>query len=159
MLSRKYAECIIGPQLTAEFAARVINGEVLGGHIWYDVCTFAGGWCNDANVFLAWDAMGRPDESEYLDPDYYSVQSPERRRAMIANARISAMAELIADTLIGVVEEILVRDGWTIRPASEVEAETDPHGVGWVEDGCDALGFAGEGYLFAPHKDSSSSVY
>ena len=153
MLSRKYAEWIIGPQLTTEFAAQVINGEMLGGHIWYDVCTFAGGWCNDANVFLAWDAMGRPDESEYMDPDYYSMRSPERRRAMIANARISAMAELIADTLISVVEEILVRDGWTIRPASEVEAEMDPHGVGWVEKGCDALGFTGEGYLFAPHKE------
>ena len=35
---------------------------------------------------------------------------------------------------------------WTIRPASEVEAET----VGRVEDGCDALGFAGEGYLIKP---------
>ena len=60
------------------------------------------------------------------------------------------MAELIADTLTSVVGEILVRDGWTIRPASEVEAETDPHSVGWVENGCDALGFTGEGYLFAP---------
>lgn len=147
MLSRKYAEWIIGPQLTTEFAAQVINGEVLGGHIWYDVCAFAGGWCNDANVFLAWDAMGRPDESEYMDPDYYSVRSPERRRAMIANARISAMAELIADTLIGVVEEILVRDAWTIRPASE---GMEPYGVGWVENGCAALGFAGEGYLIEP---------
>lgn len=146
MLSRKYAERIIGPQLTTEFAAQVINGEVLGGHIWYNVCALAGGWCNDANVFLAWDAMGRPDESEYLDPDYYSVRSPERRRAMIANARISAMSELVADTLIGVVEGILVRDGWTIRPASEAEADT----VGWIENGCDALGFAGEGYLIKP---------
>lgn len=143
MLSRKYAEWIIGPQLTTEFAAQVINGELQGSDIWDDVCTFAGGWCNDANVFLAWDAMGRPDESEYLEPDYYSVRSPERRRAMIANARISAMAELIADTLISVVEEILIRDDWTIRPASETEA-------GRVKNGCDALGFAGEGYLFAP---------
>lgn len=150
MLSRKCAEWIIGPELTPELAATIVDGELQGSDIWYDVCAFAGGWCNDANVFLAWDAMGRPDESEYMDPDYYSVRSPERRRAMIANARISAMAELIADNLISVVEEILVRDGWTIRPASEVEAET----VGWVENGCDALGFAGEGYLLAPHKEN-----
>lgn len=122
MLSRKYAEWTIVLQLTPEVAAQGINSEMLGGHINFDVCAFAGDWCNnDANVFLVWDAMGRPDESEYLDPDYYSVRSPERRRAMIADARISAMAELIANTLISVVEEILVRDGWTIRPTSEVE--------------------------------------
>lgn len=145
----KIAKALVCPELTVEFAADVINGEVLGGHIWYDVCTLTGGWCNDAVVFLAWDAMGRPDESEYLEPEYDMERDPARRRAMVANARISAMAQLIADDLISVVEEILVRDGWTIRPASEVEAGT----VGRVEDGCDALGFAGEGYLFAPSKE------
>lgn len=153
MLSRKYAEWIIGPQLTTEFAAQVINGEVQGEHIWYDVCTFAGGWCNDTNVFLTWDAMGRPDESKYMEPDYHSTRSPERRRAIIANARISAMAQLIADELINVVEETLIRDGWTIRPASEAETEPDPHSVGWIENGCDALDFTGEGYLSAPNKE------
>lgn len=153
MLSRKCAEWIIGPELTPELAATIVNGGLQGSDIWDDVCTFAGGWCNDTNVFLTWDAMGRPDESEYLEPEYDMERDPERRRTIVANARISAMAQLIADDLISVVEEILVRDGWTIRPASEVEAETDPHGVGWVEDGCDALGFAGEGYLFAPHKE------
>ena len=152
MLSRKCAEWIIGPELTPELAAVIVDGGLQGSDIWDDVCTFAGGWCNDTNVFLAWDAMGRPDESEYLEPEYDMERDPERRRAIVANARISAMAQLIADDLIGVVEEILVRDGWTIRPASEVEAETDPHGVGWVEDGCDALGFVGRGYLFAPSK-------
>lgn len=152
MLSRKYAEWIIGPELTPELAAAVVDGELQGSDIWDDVCTFAGGWCNDTNVFLAWDAMGRPDESEYMEPKYNRVRDPERRRTIVANARISAMAQLIADDLTSVVEEILVRDGWTIRPASEVEAETDSHGVGWVEGGCSALGFAGEGYLIAPSK-------
>ena len=152
MLSRKCAEWIIGPELTPELAATIVDGGLHGSDIRDDVCTFAGGWCNDTNVFLAWDAMGRPDESEYLEPKYVMERDPERRRAIVANARISAMAQLIADELIGVVEEILVRDGWTIRLASEVEAETDPHGVGWVEDGCDALGFVGKGYLLAPSK-------
>ena len=155
MLSRKYAEWIIGHELTPELAATIVSGKLHGSDIWDDVCTFAGGWCNDTNVFLTWDAMGRPDESEYMEPEYDMERDPERRRAMVANARISAMAELIADTLISIVEETLVRDGWTHPPASEVEAET----VGWVENGCDALGFAGEGDLFAPHKESSSSVY
>ena len=155
MLSRKCAEWIIGPELAPELAATIVNGGLHGSDIWDDVCTFAGGWCNDTNVFLMWDAMGRPDESEYMEPDYDMEWDPERRRAIVANARISAMAQLVADELISVVEEILVRDGWTIRPASEVEADS----VGWVKDGCDALGFAGEGYLFAPHKDSSSLAY
>ena len=138
MLSRKYAEWIIGHELTPELAATIVGGGLLGSDIWDDVCTFAGGWCNDTNVFLAWDAMGRPDESEYIKPEYGMERDPERRRAIIADARISAMAQLIADELVSVVEEILVRDGWTIRPASEVEAETDSHGVG---------------YLFAPSKE------
>lgn len=141
----KVAKALVCSELTVEFAADVINGEVLGGHIWYDVCTFAGGWCNDANVFLAWDAMGRPDESEYLDPDYYSVRSPERRRAMVANARISAMAECVADALYDVVNEIIVNEGWKCIPATEIEP--DMHGIGWLEEGCDVLGFQGEGYL------------
>lgn len=148
----KIGKALVWPDLSVEFAADVINGNVLGVDIWNDVCTFVGGWCNDTNVFLAWDKMGRPDESEYMEHDYDLERDPERRRSIVANARISAMAQLIADDLIGVVEEILVRDGWTIRPASEVEAETDPHGVGWVEYGCDALGFVGGGYLFAPSK-------
>ena len=152
MLSRKYAERIIGPELTPELAATIVNGELQGSDIWDDVCTFTGGWCNDTNVFLMWDAMGRPDESGYMEPEYDTGRDPERRRATVANARISAMAQLIADDLSSVVEEILVRDGWTIRPASEVEADTDSHGVGWIKDGCDALGFAGEGYLSAPSK-------
>lgn len=149
MLSRKCAEWIIGPELTPELAATIVNGKLEVIDIWDDVCTFAGGWCNDTTVFLAWDAMGRPSEHEYMQPNYDMERDPERRRAIVANARISAMAQVIADDLISVVEEILVRDGWTIRPASEAEAET----VGRVKDGCDALGFAGEGYLFAPHKE------
>nr|DAY06000.1 MAG TPA: hypothetical protein [Caudoviricetes sp.] len=139
MLSRKCAEWIIRPEL----AATIVDGELQGSDIWDDVCTFAGGWCNDTSVFLMWDAMGRPDESEYVEPEYNLERDPERRRAIIANARISAMAQLVADDLISVVEEILVRDGRTIRPTSEAEAET----VGWVENGCDALGFTGEGHL------------
>ena len=146
MLSRKCAEWIIGPELTPELAATILSGNMNGSSIWNDVCTFAGGWCNDACVFLAWDAMGRPEMSEYLEPEYLSEHNPERRRAIIANARISAMAQLVADELISVAEEILVRDGWTIQPASEA----DPHGVGRVEEGCDALGFTGEGYLIQP---------
>lgn len=159
MLSHKCAEWIIGPELTPELAATIVNGRLQGSDIWSDVCTFAGGWCSDTSVFLMWDAMGRPDESEYLEPEYRMERDPERRCIIVADARISAMSQLIADDLISVVEEILVRDGWTIRPAPEVETETDSHGVGWVEGGCEALGFTGEGYLFAPTKDSSSSVY
>lgn len=152
MLSRKCAEWIIGPELTPELAAVVVDGRLRGSDIWNDVCTFAGGWCNDDGVFITWDVMGRPDESEYMAPEYPSERDPERRRALVASARISAMAQLVADTLIGVVEETLVRDGWAIRPASEAEAETDPHGVGWVKNGCAALGFAGEGYLIKPEE-------
>lgn len=119
----KVAKALIWPELTVEFATKVINGEVFGSTIWDDICTLIGGWCNDAVVFFAWDKMGRPDEWEYLDPDYDSERDPARRRAIVANARISAMAQLVADTLTGVVEETMVRDGWTIRPASEPEGK------------------------------------
>lgn len=146
----KLAKALVWPELTVEFAADIINGNVYGSEIWDETCTLTGGWCNDANVFLAWDKMGRPDESEYLDPDYDLERDPARRRAMVANARISAMAETVADALYYVVDEIIVNEGWTVRPANEVEAETDMHGIGWLEEGCDALNCYVESYLFKP---------
>ena len=146
----KVANSLIYPELTVEFAADVINGEVFGSTIWDEVCTLIGGWGSDTMVFLAWDKMGRPDECDYLDPDYDSERDPARRRNMVANARISAMAECVAGALYSVVNEIIVNEGWKCIPATEIE--TDMHGIGWLEDGCDALGFASEGYLFAPHK-------
>lgn len=141
----KVANSLICSELTVEFAADVINGEVFGSTIWDDVCTLTGGWCNDAVVFLAWDAMGRPDEWEYLDPDYDSERDPACRRAMVANARISAMAECVVDALRSVVAEIIVNEGWHCVPVED--AKQDMHAIGWLEYGCDALGFQGEGYL------------
>lgn len=147
----KLAKALVWPELTVKFAADVINGNVYGSEIWDETCTLTGGWCNDANVFLAWDKMGRPDESNYLPGDYDLERDPARRRAMVANARISAMAETVADALYTVVDEIIVNEGWTVRPANEVEAETDMHGIGWLEEGCDALDCHVESYLFKPN--------
>lgn len=153
MLCNEYAyqvtKALVWPELTVEFAAEVINGNVFGSTIWGDVCTLTGGWCNDANVFLAWDKMGRPDEWEYLDPDYDLERDPECRRAMVANARISAMAECVADVLYTVVNETVINDGWYCVPVEDVKQ--DMHGVGWLEEGCDALGVYTESYLFKPN--------
>lgn len=146
--AHKVAKALIYPELTVEFAAKVINGDVLGSTIQDDVCTLTGGWCNDAVVFLAWDKMGRPDEWEYLAPDYDLERDPARRRAKVANARISAMAELVAEALYDVVEEIIVNDGWKCVPVEDVKQ--DMHGIGWLEYGCDALDVYTESYLFKP---------
>ena len=127
------AKALIYPELTVEFAADVINGNIYGSQIWDEVCTLTGGWRNDTTVFLAWDKTGRPDEWDYL----------------VANARISAMAETVADTLYTVVNETVVNDGWECIPATEIE--TDMHGIGWLEEGCDALGVYTESYLIKPN--------
>lgn len=103
----KLAKAIVWPDLSVKFAADVLNGNVQGVDIWDDVCSLVGGWCNDTVVFLAWDKMGRPDEWEYMQPDYGLERDPERRRAMVANARISAMADVVADALSLVVDEII----------------------------------------------------
>lgn len=145
----KLAKALVWPELTVEFAADVINGNVYGSEIWDEVCTLTGGWCNDANVFLAWDAMGRPDEAGHLDPDYDLERDPARRRAMVANARISAMAETVADALYDVVNETVVNEGWECVPATEING--DMHGIGWLEEGCDALDCYVESYLFKPN--------
>ena len=145
----KLAKALTYPELTVEFAADVINGNVYGSEIWDEVCTLTGGWCNDANVFLAWDKMDRPDESNYLDPDYDLERDPARRRAMVANARISAMAEVVADALYTVVDEIIVNEGWKCVPANEINE--DMHGIGWLEEGCDALDCYVESCLFKPN--------
>lgn len=143
------AKALIYPELTVEFAADVINGNVYGSDIWDEVCTLTGGWCNDANVFVAWDKMDRPDEWEYLPGDYDMERDPDRRRAMVANARISAMAEEVANALYTVVNETVVNDGWKCVPANEINE--DMHGIGWLEDGCDALEVYCESYLFKPN--------
>ena len=152
MLPNEYAyqvaKALVWPELTVEFAADVINGNVYGSEIWDEVCTLTGGWCNDANVFLAWDKMGRPDESDYFELDYDMERDPARRRSMVANARISAMAECVAIALITVVDEIIVNEGWKCIPATEIE--TDMCGIGWLEEGCDALDCYVESYLFKP---------
>lgn len=145
----KLAKALIYPELTVEFAADVINGNVYGVDIWDGVCTLTGGWCNDANVFLAWDKMGRPDEWEYMEPDYDSERDPARRRAMVANARISAMVECVADALYTVVNETVVNEGWKCVPANEINE--DMHGIGWLEYGCGALDCYVESYLFKPN--------
>lgn len=153
MLCNEYAyqvaKALVWPDLTVEFAAEVVNGWLTGSDIWDDVCTLTGGWRNDANVFLAWDKMGRPDEWEYLEPDYDMERDPARRRAMVANARISAMAECVADALGYVVDEIVVSEGWKCVPANEINE--DMHGIGWLEEGCDALDCFTESYLFKPN--------
>lgn len=143
----KIGKALVWPDLSAEFAADVINGNVRGADIWKGVCTLVGGWCNDANVFLAWDKMGRPDESEYLEPEYDMEQDPERRHAIVANARISAMADMVADALVDVVDDIVVNEGWKCISAAQCE---DAAGVGWLEEGCGALGVYTESYLVKP---------
>lgn len=142
----KLAKALVYPELTPEFAADVINGNVFGSDIWDEVCTMTGGWCNDHNVFLAWDAMGRPIEDEYLiEREYDMERDPDRRRAMVANARISAMAEEVANALYTVVNDILVNEGWKVA----TEPPGDP-AIGWLEYGCDALDFQCEGWLIKP---------
>lgn len=138
------------PELTVEFAADVINGYVFGSDIWDKVCTLTGGWCNDTTVYVAWNKMGRPDEWEFLEPYYDMVRDPAMRRSMVANARINAMAECVAEALYEVVNEIVVNEGWKCIPASEIE--TDMHDIGWLEEGCDALSCYVESYLFKPNE-------
>lgn len=153
MLCNEYAyqvaKALVWPELTVEFAADVINGNVFGSDIWDDVCTLTGGWCNDANVFLAWDKMGRPDEWEYLEPDYDIERDPARRRAMVANARISAMAEMVADALGYVVDEIIVSEGWKCIPIEEWDG--DINNAAWLLDGCSALDVYTESCLIKPN--------
>ena len=143
----KIAEALVGPDLSVEFAADVINGNVQGADIWDDVCTLVGGWCSDTAVFLAWDAMGRPSCDEYMESKYYLERDPERRRAIVANARISAMADVVADAFCTVVDEIIMNEGWECIPAMRCE---EAAGVGWLEAGCDALGVYAESYLVKP---------
>lgn len=149
MLCNEYAydlaKALIYPELTIGFAADVINGNVFGNDIWDEVCTLTGGWCNDHNVFVAWDKMGRPDESDYIESDYDMERDPDRRRVIIANARIWAMAECVADALYTVVNDILVNEGWKVA----TEPPGDP-AIGWLECGCDALEFQGESWLIKP---------
>ena len=143
------AKALIYPELAVELAADVINGNVYGTDIWDEVCTLTGGWCNDANVFVAWDKMGRPDEWEYLPGDYDMERDPDRRRAMVANARISAMAEEVANALYDIVNETVVNDGWKCVPIEEWNGDIDD--AAWLLEGCDVLDVYTESCLIKPN--------
>lgn len=143
------AKALIYPELAVELAADVINGNVYGRGIWGEVCTLTGGWCNDANVFVAWDKMGRPDEWEYLPGDYDMERDPDRRRSIIANARISAMAEEVANALYDVVNETVVNDGWKCVPIEEWNGDIDD--AAWLLNGCDVLDVYTESCLIKPN--------
>lgn len=145
----RVAKALIYPELTVELAADVINGNVYGSEIWDEVCTLTVGWCNDANVFVAWDKMGRPDEWEYLPGDYDMERDPDRRRAMVANARISAMAEEVANALYDVVNETVVNDGWKCVPIEEWNGDIDD--AAWLLEGCDVLDVYTESCLIKPN--------
>ena len=143
------AKALIYPELAVEFAADVINGNVYGVDIWDKVCTLTGGWCNDANVFLAWDKMGRLDEWEYLPDDYDMERDPAMRRSMVANARISTMAECVADALYLVVNDIIVNEGWKCIPIEEWDG--DINNAAWLLDGCSVLDVYTESCLIKPN--------
>jgi hypothetical protein len=145
----KVAKALVCPELTVEFAADVINGNVYGSQIWDDVCTLTGSWCNDNSVFVAWDKMGRPDEWQYLPTDYDMERDPGHRRAIVANARLWAMAEEVANALYVVVDETVVNDGWKCVPIEEWNGDIDD--AAWLEYGCSALDCYTESYLFKPN--------
>lgn len=96
MLSTIYAQKVLCNDQSIKFAA-----DVLGGHvdILDETCTAINGWCSNEAVYKAWDAMGRPDTEDFMPPDYDTLTDPERRRDAIAEARISAIAMIIEDTI------------------------------------------------------------
>lgn len=143
------AKALVYPELTVEFAADVINGYVFGSDIWDEVCILTGGWCNDANVFVAWDKMGRPDEWEYLPTDYDMERDPASRRSIVANARIWAMAETVAEALYDLVNEIIVNEGWKCVPIEEWDDNIN--NAAWLLGGCDVLGVYTESCLIKPN--------
>ena len=129
MLSTVYAQKILGSDPPIKFAADVLGGPV---DIWDETCTAINGWCSDETVYKAWDAMGRPDTGDFMPPNYDLVIDPDMRRGIIAEARISAIAQVIQDQLYGLILDMISSGKLKVVPASLVE---DPHGVGWVEGG------------------------
>ena len=99
--------------------------------IYDDVVTAINGWCSDEAVYKAWDKLGRPDTGAFMPPDYDTITDPERRRSVIAEARIGAMQMMIEDQLYDLILDMLHSGTLTAIPAGP----EDPHGVGWVEGG------------------------
>ena len=132
MLPTIYAQKILGDRPSIAFVASVLNGSV---NIWDQTCTAINGWCDDVAVYKAWDAMGRPDTEDFMPPDYDFVIDPDKRRAIIAEARISAISMTIEDQLYGLIIGMLFSGKLKVVPAFLVEGPGDPHGVGWVEGG------------------------
>lgn len=129
MLSTVYAQKVLGNDPSIKFAAHVLNGHV---NIWDETCTAINGWCSNEAVYKAWDAMGRPDTRDFMPPHYGLVIDPDKRRNIVADARISAIAMIIEDQLYDLILDMISSGKLRVVPACLVE---DPHGVGWVEGG------------------------
>lgn len=147
MLSTVYAQKVLGSDPSIEFAADVLNGPV---NIWGQTCTAINGWCSNEAVYKAWDKLGRPDTEDFMPPDYDTLTDPERRRDVITEARISAIARVIQDQLYGLIIDMIFSGKLKVVGAALVEGPEDPHGVGWVEGGipgiieCDCYIMAGD---------------
>lgn len=130
MLPTIYAQKILGDRLSLAFMTSVLNGPV---DIWNDTCTAINGWCSNEAVYKAWDAMGRPDTADLTPHDYDTITDPEHRRNAIAEARISAIAQIIQDQLHSLIIDMVSSGKLKVVAA-------DPHGKdgtsGIIECGC-----------------------
>lgn len=157
MLSTVHAQKILGNHPSPEFVADALNEPV---NIWDQTCTAINGWCSNEAVYMAWDAMGRPDTEDFMPPDYDNFTDPERRRNTIAEARISAIARVIQDQLYRLIIDKLSSGELKVVDAALVEGPEDPHSVGWVKGGipgiieCDCYIMEGDKERFLPTPQS-----
>lgn len=148
---RNLASRLIEPDLTSEFAACILDGEVFHHDVDEDIARLIGG--SSHAVYVAWDKAGRPEYWQYLpldSEDDFDID-PQVRHVNIDNALIMAISDMVVDALVDVVLERIQRDGWRVVACEKYDRQP-----GWFYDAGHHFELGvNSGYLVAPTKTSN----
>ena len=136
------AEAFLGDNPDPQFIADIADGNWLDA----EVVEYVGkAMCADVSpykVYQAWDRAGRPDYGQYLPCDY-NAWGPGYRREQTAEARVSAVADCVADALIELVIALVEDGGWEAVPCMVCNDQP-----GWFTDAGHLFGLETQsGYL------------
>ena len=146
------AGAFLGDNPDPYFVADIADGNWFDAEVVEYVGKAMGADVSPYKVYQAWDRAGRPDYGQYLSCDY-NAWGPGYRREQTAEARVSAVADCVADALIGLVIALVEDGGWEAVPCTVCNDQP-----GWFTDAGHLFGLeTRSGYLVAPvSKDDKS---
>lgn len=144
------AEAFLGDNPDPQFIADMADGNWFDAEVVEYVGKAMGADVSPYKVYQAWDRAGRPDYGQYLPCDYNAWGGggggPGYRRGQTAEARVGAVAAIVADALIELVIALVEDGGWEAVPCTVCNDQP-----GWFTDAGHLFGLETQsGYLVPP---------